>query len=76
MNKERRALLTEASELVEKAKALLEQARDEEEEFFDNMPEGFQNGEKGDRAQEVIGFLDDAVNDTETVLDNINSAAE
>ena len=33
----------------------------DEEEYYDDMPESLQSGEKGDRSQEALGYMEDAV---------------
>lgn len=38
----------------------LESIKDEEQEYYDNMPESFQQGERGQRAEEVIQYLETA----------------
>ncbi len=54
----------------------LETLRDEEQEYYDNMPEGLQAGEKGDKAQEAIDSIDEAINQVETTHDSIGQALE
>jgi len=39
--------------------------RDEEQEAYDNMPESFQGGEKGEKAQECISAIEDAISSLE-----------
>ena len=63
-------------ELIEQAKEALELIKDEEQEAFDNLPESFQYGEKGERMEEVISYMDDAFGELESAIDNINSAIE
>lgn len=88
MNKDRRKAIAAAIELVEAAQAAAAEARDaietikdEETEYKDNMPESLQDGEKGQRADEVIDFLDTAFNDLDcidfdAIIDGLNQAAE
>lgn len=52
----------------------LETLRDEEQEYYDNMPEGLQAGEKGDKATEVIDYLESAITEVETAHDSIEEA--
>lgn len=67
MNKARREKLQVISlklvELQEAAQAIL----DEEQEAFEAMPEGIQQSELGDKSQ-------DAINDLDSVVDNLESA--
>jgi hypothetical protein len=44
-------------------------ARDEEQDYLDNMIEAFANGDKGDKAQEDIDFLDNAATYTQEAID-------
>lgn len=68
MNKERRSTIKELQErmqkLIEEACSLreaIDEVRDEEQEYFDNMPESLQNGDKGQKAQQAIDAMDEAV---------------
>jgi hypothetical protein len=76
MNAKRRKELEKVTELIEQAKCTLELMKEEEQEAFDNLPESFQSGEKGERMEEVINYLDDAFGELEAAIDNINSAIE
>jgi hypothetical protein len=76
MNKERRAALAKALELVEEAKAILEEAASEEQDYYDNMPEGLQGGEKGDNAQTAIDALENAVNSCDEIVAGIEEATQ
>lgn len=68
MNKARRKEL-------DRARVLIEQA-EEEQEAFDNLPESFQEGEKGQRMEEIISYMDDATSACEDIIGNLDSAAE
>ena len=76
MNNTRRKSLQELIEKTEGLKLEIEELRTEEEEYYNNMPESFQDGEKGDRAQTVIEYLDEAMTATGDVIENLTSAAE
>ena len=75
MNNTRRKSLRELIETTEGIKSKIEELRTEEEEYYNNMPESFQDGEKGDRAQTVIEYLDEAMT-AAGVIENLTSAAE
>ena len=45
----------------------IETIKDEEQEYFDNMPESLQGGDKGNMAEEAIGNLDEAQQNTEEI---------
>jgi len=76
MNNTRRKNLRELIEKTEGIKLEIEELRTEEEEYYNNMPESFQDGEKGDRAQTVIEYLDEAMTAAGDVIENLTSAAE
>lgn len=76
MNNTRRKNLRELIEKTEGIKQGIEELRTEEEEYYNNMPETFQDGEKGDRAQTVIEYLDEAMTAAGDVIENLTSAAE
>lgn len=76
MNNTRRKNLRELIEKTEGLKLEIEELRTEEEEYYNNMPEAFQDGEKGDRAQTVIEYLDEAMTAAGDVIENLTSAAE
>ncbi|WP_302257407.1 hypothetical protein [uncultured Alistipes sp.] len=76
MNNTRRKSLRRLIEKTEGLKLDIEELRTEEEEYYNNMPEAFQDGEKGDRAQTVIEYLDEAMTAAGDVIENLTSAAE
>lgn len=76
MNNTRRKKLRELIEKTEGIKQEIEELRTEEEEYYNNMPEAFQDGEKGDRAQTVIEYLDEAMTAAGDMIENLTSAAE
>lgn len=76
MNNTRRKSLQELIEKTEGLKLEIEELRTEEEEYYNNMLEAFQDGEKGDRAQTVIEYLDEAMTAAGDVIENLTSAAE
>ena len=76
MNNTRRKQLRELAEKAEGLKQEIEELRTEEEEYYNNMPEAFQDGEKGDRAQTAIEYLDEAMTAAGDLFENLTSAAE
>lgn len=76
MNNTRRKHLRELIEKTEGIKQDIEELRTEEEEYYNNMPSPVQDGEKGDRAQTVIEYLDEAMTAAGDVIENLTSAAE
>lgn len=67
MNEERRKALRWAMTQINNARAVIEQVKEIEEAAYDNLPESFQNGAAGDKAQEAISTMDDAITDLENV---------
>lgn len=76
MNNTRRKSLWELIEKTEGIKQEIEEIKTEEEEYYNNMPSSVQDGEKGDRAQTVIEYLDEAMTAAGDVIENLTSAAE
>lgn len=76
MNNTRRKNLRGLIEKTEGLKLEIEELRTEEEEYYNNMPSSVQDGEKGDRAQTVIEYLDEAMTAAGDVIENLTSAAE
>lgn len=76
MNNTRRKSLQKLIEKTEGLKLEIEDLRTEEEEYYNNMPSSVQDGEKGDRAQTVIEYLDEAMTAAGDVIENLTSAAE
>lgn len=73
MNKQRRANLKEAVELLERAKSIIECVAEEEREAFDNLPEGIQYSERGEQMEEYADTLDEFY---ESIGDGIESLEE
>ena len=76
MNNTRRKHLRDLIEKMEGIKSEIEEIRTEEEEYYNNMPEAFQDGDKGDRAQTVIEYLNEAMTAAGDVIENLTSATE
>jgi hypothetical protein len=76
MNKQRRADLARAIELIEDARQIVSEAASEEQDGFDNLPEGIQQGDRGvaiETAAETLCFADD---EFATLIDTINEGAQ
>lgn len=66
---------------IETIKDEIKGLAEEEQEACNNMPESFQYGERGDKCQEAIDALNDAVGkiegiDDETEVDNLVSISQ
>lgn len=64
-----RSLIEAALTQLEEAKEELITARDDEQSYRDDMPEAFAGGEKGDRADEVVSQLEDAIGQIDEMLE-------
>lgn len=76
MNNARRVRLAKIVEQIDGIRADVEELRDAEEEAFDGLPESIQAGERGDRMQDAIGALEEALSSLEDAQDVINRACE
>ena len=54
--------------ILEDAKSDIETIKDEEQEYYDNMPENMQGGEKGEKAQEAVQAMEDALSALEDAM--------
>jgi hypothetical protein len=48
---------------------------EEEQDYYDNMPESLQESERGQIADEAIGFLQSAIDCFDDIIDNLSSAS-
>lgn len=69
MNKQRRKAIGDIYDKLIDIQSDLECIRDEEQEAFDNLPESIQYSERGERMEEYISDLEEA-------LDNVGYAVE
>lgn len=61
MNKQRRNRIFKMVERINEIVGILEATRDEEQEALDNLPESIRESERGERIEEYIDALDNAV---------------
>lgn len=61
---------------LEEAKGILESAKEGEEESLEALPENMQSGEKGEKMQAAIDALDEAANDIDNAISNLDTAKE
>ena len=69
MNKQRRKAVGDSYDKLIDIQSDLECIRDEEQEAVDNLPESIQYSERGERMEEYISSLEEA-------LDNVGYAVE
>lgn len=76
MNKARRKELNEVIEKINDAKELLENIMCDEEEYRDNMPENLQSSERYEQAEAACDAMQEALDQLEEAITNIESAQE
>ena len=76
MNKARRTRIATLVERMDEIRAELEEIQGDEQEAFDNLPESIAYGERGDRMQEAIDELGEALSYLEEVQEAANRASE
>lgn len=76
MNKQRRKELNEIISKLESLRDDLECLQGEEQDYYDNMPENLQCSERGERAEEAVSSLEDALYNIDSAIDSINEAIE
>lgn len=72
MNKYDRKELKRAIALLDKEHEIIESVKDIEQGKFDNLPEGLQQSEKGQKFEETVSTLEDALNSIEEATASIN----
>ncbi len=76
MNKARRISITKIADSLQALKSDVESIQCEEQDAYDNLPESIQDGERGDRMQDAIGNLDDALTLIDEAVTSLMQAAE
>ncbi len=74
MNKNKRAKLKEASDLISKAGSIVEGVMEDEQECLDNMPENLQGSERCSAMEEAIDNMGEALDHialAEECIDNV-----
>lgn len=74
MNKDRRKKLETLKEQIGEIRGALEALRDEEQDYRDNMPENMADGERGNKADEVISAMEEAISSLESAEESIEEA--
>lgn len=72
MNKQRRMLIKEAEQLLNKVKNIIDDVLLEEESAFDNLSEGLQCTARGGEMEENIDILNDITDKLDDITDLIN----
>lgn len=74
MNNQRRMKLKKIINSLYDIIGFIEGVASEEEDYMNNMPENLQGSDKYSRAEEVCEYLEDAIVDIESAIENINEA--
>lgn len=72
MNKNRRNAISDIYDKLIDIQSNLECIRDEEQEAFDNLPESIQCSERGERMEEYISSLDEALDYVGYAVDSLD----
>jgi phage host-nuclease inhibitor protein Gam len=75
MNKQRRTSIAKIAASLDNLRAEIETLMEEEQDYYDNMPESLQESERGQIADEAIGFLQSAIDCFDDIIDNLSSAS-
>jgi exonuclease VII small subunit len=76
MNNQDRKELERAIEMISEAKSIIESIKDGEQEKFDNLSEGLQQSEKGQKFEENVSSLYEAISSLDSAEDYINTASD
>lgn len=76
MNKSRRKKIDGIIEKLRGLKEELDDLKDEEEEALDNLPQSIQESEKGEEMQTGIDALEEAGDDLECIICNLEELVE
>lgn len=74
MNKHGRDTLNSLIDRLRDIESEITSLKDDEQDKYDRMPESFQNGEKGNRLEAIISYLEDAESAVQEAIDNIENA--
>ena len=72
MNKNRRNAISDIYDKLTDIQSDLECIRDEEQEAFDNLPESIQCSERGERMEEYISSLEEALDYVGYAVDSLD----
>ena len=74
MNDNRRKKLETVSSKLDELKMSLQDVVNDEQYSFDNLPEQFQEGERGEKMEEAISNLEDAIDYIDSAMESISEA--
>ena len=76
MNKKDRKELDKAVGLIDEAKEIIDSVMNGEQEKFDNLSEGLQQSEMGQKLEANVSNLENAIDNLDAGLEEINTAIE
>lgn len=71
MNKKRRKEIENLRESISETKAKLQDLLDEEQQAFGNMPESIQESGRGEEMQEIIEYMEAAIDSLEEATESL-----
>ncbi len=71
MNNTRRKAIEKIVSELQGLQAKLTDIAGEERDYYDNMPENMQGSEKGERAEEVANTLQEAADEIDNIIGNL-----
>lgn len=75
MNNKRRKQIDKAIEMLTTASNFIESIKSDEEEYMDNIPENLQGSSRYSDAEDACNYLEEAIDDIGSAIDNLNSAS-
>ena len=69
MNKFRRQELREAIEALSSVSDIINEVLSEEQDSFDNLPESFQYSERGEKMEDNISDMENAVSNIDDIIE-------
>lgn len=73
-NRRRTQILTNAIPLLDRVFDIVNNVCDEEQDALDNIPENLQSGSRYEKIEEAISFLEDAMDEIEGAVSNLQEA--
>lgn len=76
MNATRRKQIQAALDLISEARGILEDVKSEEQDAYDALPDSFRESERGEKMENAMSILEDAVCDLENRESTLEEAKE
>lgn len=73
-NRRRTQILINALPLLDRVFDIVNNVCDEEQDALDNIPENLQSGSRYEKIEEAISFLEDAMDEIEGAVSNLQEA--